>query len=477
MKPAIFQAWLRLGLILTGLLGAFAWSPSAALGAPNSVAGVNNWVYAVAMDGRGNLYAGGVFTSAGGLPANYLAVWNGSNWAPVGGGLNGPALALAVEGTKLYVGGSFTRAGSRSVSNLAIYDTSTGQWSGPSQPMDGAVNALQLDGAGNLYVGGSFRNIGALAARRIARYNLSNGSWSAMGNGFNGEVRALAYGGGKLYAGGNFTQTGSRTLNYLAAWNAVNSRWEAIGQGVSDAVEALALDNVGNLYVGGKFTLAYGASPVPYTLAVGRIARWDGAYWRALGSGLNDTVKTLVWQNGVLYVGGAFTQASGAPASRVASWNGSAWSPMGSGMDDSTLAMMAGTFVAAGGSFVRADGQVVNFVTAWNGYQWVALATSPTPVVLAAFTASPTDEGVLVAWETVQEIHVIGFNLLRAHADDGSFTLLNATLIPAQASGSSMGASYQFLDRQWTSESCLYVLEAVHDDGSVQRFGPTSCGN
>ncbi|MDI6694918.1 MAG: hypothetical protein QME21_07730 [Anaerolineales bacterium] len=39
MKPAIFQAWLRLGLILTGLLGAFAWSPSAAHGAPNSVAG------------------------------------------------------------------------------------------------------------------------------------------------------------------------------------------------------------------------------------------------------------------------------------------------------------------------------------------------------------------------------------------------------------------------------------------------------
>lgn len=76
MGPATLGAsnrWLRFGLLMTLLFVAFAGAPSAALCAPNSVAGVNNWVYAVAIDGRGNLYAGGVFTAAGGLPAYYLA--------------------------------------------------------------------------------------------------------------------------------------------------------------------------------------------------------------------------------------------------------------------------------------------------------------------------------------------------------------------------------------------------------------------
>ncbi len=147
-------------------------------------------------------------------------------------------------------------------------------------------------------------------------------------------------------------------------------------------------------------------------------------------------------------------------------------------MDEMTLSMTGGQSVGAvtaGGSFIRADGQVVNFVTVWDGHQWVALATSPTPVTLAAFTASPTAEGVLVAWETAQEIHVIGFNLLRANAGDGSFMLVNETLIPARAGGTSMGASYQFLDHPEMDDSCLYLLEAVHDDGSVQRFGPMAC--
>src|SRR5690554_3556312 len=37
------------------------------------------------------LYAGGVFTTAGGQPANRIARWNGSAWAPLGSGMSGPS--------------------------------------------------------------------------------------------------------------------------------------------------------------------------------------------------------------------------------------------------------------------------------------------------------------------------------------------------------------------------------------------------
>ncbi|MGB9613419.1 MAG: chitobiase/beta-hexosaminidase C-terminal domain-containing protein, partial [Candidatus Margulisiibacteriota bacterium] len=43
--------------------------------------GMNGSVYALAVDSSGNLYAGGSFTTAGGVSANRIAKWNGSSWS------------------------------------------------------------------------------------------------------------------------------------------------------------------------------------------------------------------------------------------------------------------------------------------------------------------------------------------------------------------------------------------------------------
>ena len=45
-------------------------------------------VYALAVSGT-DLYAGGYFTTAGGVAANYIAKWNGSAWSALGSGMNG----------------------------------------------------------------------------------------------------------------------------------------------------------------------------------------------------------------------------------------------------------------------------------------------------------------------------------------------------------------------------------------------------
>jgi hypothetical protein len=102
-----------------------------------------------------------------GVPANYIAKWNGIAWSPLGLGMNGPVQALAVSGNDLFAGGGFTTAG-----------------------------------------GGS--------ANRIAKWNGTN--WSTLGSGMNqfGYVRALTVSGNDLFAGGHFTRAGGKASAYLA---------------------------------------------------------------------------------------------------------------------------------------------------------------------------------------------------------------------------------------------------------------------
>jgi hypothetical protein len=70
-------------------------------------------VQALAASGT-NLYAGGQFTAAGGVAANYIAKWDGSAWSALGSGTDGAVLALAADGAgHLFVGGDFSLAGTK----------------------------------------------------------------------------------------------------------------------------------------------------------------------------------------------------------------------------------------------------------------------------------------------------------------------------------------------------------------------------
>ena len=134
--------------------------------------GMANTVWALAVDGNGNLYAGGDFATAGGVTVNRVAIWDGANWSALGSGVNGQ------------------------------------------------VNALVFDGAGNLFAGGSFTAFGSNAASRVAMWD--GASWSALGAGVNSDVRVLAYDGNtNLYAGGFFTTAGFNFVpaNRVALWN------------------------------------------------------------------------------------------------------------------------------------------------------------------------------------------------------------------------------------------------------------------
>ena len=81
---------------------------------------------ALAVDRSGNLYAGGNFTQAGGITASHVARWNGSAWSFLGDvmfpGTNDDVWALSVDGAgNLYAGGDFTHAGGVSASRIACW--------------------------------------------------------------------------------------------------------------------------------------------------------------------------------------------------------------------------------------------------------------------------------------------------------------------------------------------------------------------
>ena len=297
---------------------------------------MNAGIYALTVfdDGSGPaLYAGGGFTTAAGVAANYIAKWNGSSWSQLGSGMNSFVYALTVfddgSGPALYAGGFFTTAGGVAANDIAKWNGSS--WSQLGTGMNSYVTALTVfdDGSGlALYAGGAFTSAGHVAANEIAKWNGS--SWSALGSGMNNLVDALTVfddgSGPALYAGGEFTTAGGVGTNRVAKW--VGSIWSPLGSGVtkfggSCFVSALMVFDDGGgpaLCAGGNFTTAGG-------VAANDIAKWNGSSWSQLGSGMNEAVHALtIFEDGdgpALYAGGVFSSALDSGDSYLAKWGNS----------------------------------------------------------------------------------------------------------------------------------------------------------
>lgn len=99
----------------------------------------------------------------------------------------------------------------------------------------------------------------------------------------------------------------------------------------------------------------------------------------------------------------------------------------------------------------------------------------PLSVDLVGFAAAPQDAGIMLTWSTVSELHNAGFNLYRSESEEGPWTRLNPALIPSQAPGSSVGATYSWTDEQIArGVRYFYVLEDVDQYGNATRHDPVS---
>lgn len=132
-------------------------------------------------DGSGPaLYAGGGFDTAGGVDASSIARWDGESWSALGSGMNGPSFVDAMTvfddggGAALYAGGLFSDAGGESANNIARWDGQS--WSPLGQGVGGAAELVRtlsvFDGGGgsSLFAGGVFSSAGGEPAGRIATW-------------------------------------------------------------------------------------------------------------------------------------------------------------------------------------------------------------------------------------------------------------------------------------------------------------------
>jgi len=192
-------------------------------------------------------------------PVRIDPTFSDADWVSLGSGMDGNVSALAVIGTDLYAGGYFTTAGGVTANGIAKWNSLS--WSALGSGMShylsgqsGCVNALAVSGT-NLYAGGDFTTAGGVPANYVAKWDGS--AWSALGSGVSGgfgAVLALAVSQTNLYATGYFTNAGGVPANHIAKWD--GSAWSALGSGVNWTVCALAADGAEHLFVGGQFSLA-----------------------------------------------------------------------------------------------------------------------------------------------------------------------------------------------------------------------------
>lgn len=351
----------------------------------NGVYGATNgypapYVFSMALDGNGDLIAGGNFLSAGDVQVNNVARWDGSQWHALGSGVynGGPGQAVssvAALGNDVYVAGLFKSASGVNATNIARWDGT--QWHSMGAGPYGTNTALAFVGT-TLYTAGNFTNIGGVAARHVARWNGS--SWEALAPGTAGEiltkVSCLGTDGINLYAGGDFIQAGTAGTLAIAKWD--GAQWSALTGPKSQGtwLAPTTVTAVGNdVYVGGSaLRVAGGIKP-------NRIAHWSGSAWDDMGGGVSGgdgRLNVILENGGYIYIGGNFTTAGTVAARNVAYWDGSNWNAMGSGLSSNVNALCFHQGqLFAGGSFTKRGDGAGNLpgIARWDGNDWVDVPT------------------------------------------------------------------------------------------------------
>jgi hypothetical protein len=314
---------------------------------------------------------------------HHLGKLNGTTWYNLGENFFTGSVINCIAFDRLgnlYAAGSFVTYEGNAI-NIAKWDGIS--WSSLGNLFDFPVFAnaapiysICIDSIGNVYVGGYF-NI-SLSGSASCIFKWDGISWSHVGTGISGSFGGMGIrcmnidNQGNLYVGGNFTiAVGGIVTRGIAKWDGVS--WSNVGDGLptsSDRIDSIAVDSENNIYVGGTFSTIGGIS-------VNKIAKWNGTSWSGLGSGLNISCSAIcIDENDNVYVGGGFTIAGGISANKIAKWDGTSWSALGDGFNSNvfTLAAYNNDIYAAG--LFTASGSLNARIAKWNGTSWSSLLST-----------------------------------------------------------------------------------------------------
>ena len=125
---------------------------------------------------KNELYVGGYFYKSDGNAGNFIQKWDGNNWSDVGGGVygdtnlwngNGQIRSLLVHNNELYAMGTFISAGGIPADKVAKWDGTN--WCGFGSDFNNNINAGCFF-RDTLYVGGGFTTIDTDSINLIAKW-------------------------------------------------------------------------------------------------------------------------------------------------------------------------------------------------------------------------------------------------------------------------------------------------------------------
>jgi len=122
---------------------------------------------------KNELYVGGAFKKADGNPGNNIAKWDGNNWSDVGGGVSGIGSGdsqihdLIVYNDELYAGGVFSYAGGVPAKYIAKWDGM--EWCGLGSYIDNRIIGLGVY-QDMLYINGGFWTIDGDSISYLAKW-------------------------------------------------------------------------------------------------------------------------------------------------------------------------------------------------------------------------------------------------------------------------------------------------------------------
>ncbi|HEY7723629.1 MAG TPA: hypothetical protein VIB11_17475 [Pedococcus sp.] len=235
----------------------------------------NGSVQALALDGAGQVYAGGLFTSIGSTSRERLAQLSPSGAVgALDGALNGCHIrhdkkyahglppctpevsALSVSGTTLYVGGRFGASGATERHDAAAFSTTTGALTAWN-PVAGDRPLAVAGTASGVFLGGEFTSVGGLVRRGLAALDATTGAgvpeFRADANEYV-ETMVGSSDGTRLFVGGNFTAIQGKARSYFAAIDmATGIVVDGVAPKFNRSVLTLAYSS-GAVYAGGQFT-------------------------------------------------------------------------------------------------------------------------------------------------------------------------------------------------------------------------------